>query len=77
MSQTCTDPKSGDVCEMDYGFDVWLTSDQIPGLEEHQAFSKNYLAAQGLDASNPQLQGTMRQFMARIRTRRKRLQGRR
>src|SRR5579862_3756907 len=64
MSQTWTDPKYGDVCEMDYGFDVWLTSDQIAGVDERQAFSKNYLAAQGLDVSNPQLQGMMRQFMA-------------
>lgn len=64
MSQTCTDPKSGDVCEINYGFDVWLTSDQIPGIEERQTFSKNYLAAQGLDANNPQLRGTMSQFMA-------------
>jgi hypothetical protein len=64
MSQTCTDPKNGDVCEMDYGFDVWLTNDQIAGTDERQTFSKNYLAAQGLDANNPQLQGMMRQFMA-------------
>lgn len=64
MSQTCTDPKNGDVCEMDYGFDVWLTNDQIPGLDERQTFSKNYLAAEGLDPNNPQLQGMMRQFMA-------------
>ena len=64
MSKTCTDPKDGDICEMDYGFDLWLTSDQIAGLDERQSFSKNYLAAQGLDPSSPQVQGMMRQFMA-------------
>lgn len=64
MSRTCTDPKSGDICEMDYGFDVWLTGDQIPGIDERETFNQKYLAAQGLDASNPQLQGMMQQFMA-------------
>jgi hypothetical protein len=64
MSRTCTDPKSGDICQMDYGFDVWLTGDQIPGVDERQTFDKNYLAAQGLDPSNPRLQGMMSQFMA-------------
>jgi hypothetical protein len=75
MSQTCTDPKNGDICEMDYGFDVWLTSDQIPGIDERQTFSKNYLTAQGLDASNPQLQGMVRQFMAPYADNLKQLQG--
>jgi len=75
MSQTCTDPKNGDICEMDYGFDVWLTSDQISGIDERQTFSKNYLTAQGLDASNPQLQGMVRQFMAPYADNLKQLQG--
>jgi hypothetical protein len=64
LSQTCTDPRSGDVCEIDYGFDVWLTSDQIAGSDERKAFTQKYLAAQGLDANNPQLRGMMQQFMA-------------
>ncbi len=64
LSQTCSDPQSGDICEIDYGFDVWLTSDDIQGVDERNTFTKSYLSAQGLDASNPQIQGMMQQFMA-------------
>jgi hypothetical protein len=64
LSQTCTEPKTGDVCDIDYGFDLWLTADDIPGTAERAAFTQKYLAAQGLDPNNPQLQGLMQQFMA-------------
>ncbi len=64
MAQSCTDTQTGDVCEMDYGFETWLTSDEIPGEAERTSFQKQYLTAQGLDPNNPQLQGMMRQMMA-------------
>jgi hypothetical protein len=64
LSQTCADPQTGDICEIDYGFDVWLTSDDIPGVDERKTFTKNYLSAQGLDPSNPQIRGMAQQFMA-------------
>lgn len=64
LSQTCTDTQSGDVCEIDYGFDTWLTTDDVAGTEERNAFVKKYLQAQGLDPNNPQLQRTVQQFMA-------------
>jgi hypothetical protein len=64
LSQTCTDQKTGDVCEMDYGFDTWLTQDALPGVAERKAFEQKYLAAQGLDPNNPRLQHTVEQFMA-------------
>jgi hypothetical protein len=64
LSQTCTDQKTGDVCEMDYGFETWLTQDAIPGAGQRTAFARKYLAAQGLDPSDPQLQRTVAQFMA-------------
>lgn len=64
LSQTCTDQKTGDVCEIDYGFETWLTDDAIPGVEERHAFQQKYLAAQGLDPNNPRLQHTVEQFMA-------------
>ncbi|HET9107754.1 MAG TPA: hypothetical protein VFN79_11240 [Steroidobacteraceae bacterium] len=64
LSQTCTDKQTGDVCELDYGFETWLTRDAIPGVEEQAAFERKYLAAQGLDANNPRLQGAVGQFMA-------------
>lgn len=75
MSQTCTDTQTGDVCEMDYGFDAWLTTDEIPGTDERNAFTRQYLQAQGLDPNNPQLQRTVRQFMAPYADQLKQLQG--
>ena len=64
LSQTCTDVQTGDVCEIDYGFQTWLTEDAIPGSGERSAFMRKYLVAQGLDPANPRLQPTMQQFMA-------------
>jgi hypothetical protein len=64
LSQTCADAQTGDVCEIDYGFDVWLTEDDLPGAAERRSFTQKYLAAQGLDRNNPQLRGMAQQFMA-------------
>ena len=75
LSQTCTDTKTGDVCEMDYGFETWLTTDDIPGADERNAFAKKYLQAQGLDPNNPQLQHTVAQFMAPYADQLKQLRG--
>jgi hypothetical protein len=64
ISQTCTDRKTGDVCELDYGFDVWLTSDAIPGADEERSFLQNYLKAQGLDQDNPAFNSAMQQMLS-------------
>ncbi len=64
LSQTCTDKQTGDVCEIDYGFETWLTQDAIPGVGQRNAFERKYLAAQGLDPNSPQLQRAVGQFMA-------------
>jgi len=74
LTQSCTDTHTGDVCEFDYGFDSWLTSDDIPGTDERTTFTKNYLTAQGLDPTNAQVQGAMRQFMAPYMDQMKQLQ---
>lgn len=75
LTQSCTDTQTGDVCEFDYGFDSWLTTDDVAGTDERNAFTKNYLAAQGLDPTNPQLQSAMQQFMAPYMDQLKQLQG--
>lgn len=75
LTQSCTDTQTGDVCEFDYGFDSWLTTDDIPGAGERRTFEQSYLTAQGLDPTNPQLQGTMQQFMAPYMDQLKQLQG--
>lgn len=76
LSQTCTDTQTGDVCEINYGFDTWLTTDEIPGTGERNAFTKKYLQAQGLDPNNPQLQHNVATFMAPYAGQLKQLQGR-
>ena len=75
MSQTCTDTQTGDVCEVDYGFETWLTADEIPGVDERSAFVRKYLQAEGLDPNNPQLQRSVTQFMAPYAAALKQLQG--
>ncbi len=75
LSQTCTDSRTGDVCEINYGFEVWLTPDAIPGGDERTAFMKKYLAAEGLDPNNPRLQHTVERFMAPYAGELKQLQG--
>lgn len=75
LTQSCTDTQTGDVCEFDYGFDSWLTTDDVAGSDERNTFTKNYLAAQGLDPTNPQLQSAMQQFMAPYMDQLKQLQG--
>ena len=64
MSQTCAAiRRTGDVCEMVYGFDVWLTSDAIAGSEDRHAFEQAYLRKMGLDQLNPATQGAVWRFM--------------
>jgi hypothetical protein len=75
LSQTCTDTQTGDVCEFDYGFEAWLTTDEIPGAGERAAFERRYLAAEGLDPNNPQLQRSVRQLMAPYAGELKQLEG--
>ncbi|HWW20980.1 MAG TPA: hypothetical protein VNZ06_09260 [Steroidobacteraceae bacterium] len=64
MSQTCTDKKTGDICEMVYGFDIWMTQDPLEGTADKRAFQKAYLTKMGLDANSPQIKGIAQQFMA-------------
>jgi hypothetical protein len=64
MSQTCTDKKTGDVCELVYGFDIWLTPDQLEGVAAKQAFQKAYMTKLGLSLDSPQMKGIVQQFMA-------------
>jgi hypothetical protein len=64
MSQTCTNKKTGDVCEMVYGFDVWLSADQLEGVGDKSAFQRAYMTKMGLDLNGPQLKGITQQFMA-------------
>ena len=64
MTQTCTDKQTGDICEMVYGFDVWLTSDELAGANDRRAFQRAYMKKLGLDENNPAVKGAAQQFLA-------------
>lgn len=40
IGQTCTNRETGDVCELRYAFDVWLTPDPIAGFSEQREFQQ-------------------------------------
>jgi hypothetical protein len=63
MTQTCTDKQSGDVCELVYGFDVWLTGDELAGAGDRRAFQRAYMKKLGLDENNPAAKGAAQQFL--------------
>jgi hypothetical protein len=64
LTQTCTNRKTGDVCDFVYGFDTWLTEDTPAGLADQRAFQKTYMTKMGLDPNAPAFKGVMQQFMA-------------
>jgi hypothetical protein len=48
MTSSCTNKETQEVCDMQFGFDTWLTSDKIAGYDERDAFTKAYLQKIGL-----------------------------
>lgn len=53
MTQSCKLKDSGDICEMSYSFDVWLTQDDLPGLADRKAFQADYQRKLGLTGASP------------------------
>lgn len=51
LTQTCTNPDSGDACEFVVRIDTWLTQDGIAGVDEEHAFRDAYDRKMGLDAA--------------------------
>ena len=64
MTQSCTNPDTGDSCDLLIGMDTWLTQEQIAGLEDRRAFQQAYLRKLGLEDAGPMVQKQMRQFLA-------------
>jgi hypothetical protein len=66
MTRSCTNKETGDVCDFAFVMDAWLTQDQIPGLDEHQAFETAYRTKLGLNDERTVLvaQKQLRQFLA-------------
>jgi hypothetical protein len=64
MTESCTNPDTGDSCDFQIAMDAWLTQDQIAGLEDRRAFQKAYIHKLGLDESDALVQAQMRRFLA-------------
>jgi len=76
MTQTSTCKDSGDVCEITYGFDTWLTPDTLPGTDEQRAFQQRYLKQIGMDTESVMsMMGGMSSMMGPYADMMKQLQG--
>jgi hypothetical protein len=64
MTESCSNPDTGDSCDFQIAMDAWLTQDQIAGLEDRRAFQRAYLRKLGLDGSDALVQAQMRRFLA-------------
>jgi hypothetical protein len=65
LTQSCTDPSTGDTCDMLFLFDSWLTQETLPGAEDRKAFAEEYAKKTGLTAADTALvQQRMKQFLA-------------
>jgi hypothetical protein len=64
LTESCTNPDTGDSCDFQIAMDAWLTQDQIAGIEERRGFQKAYLHKMGLDDSNALVQPQLRRFLA-------------
>jgi hypothetical protein len=53
LTQSCKVKDSGDVCQLSYSFDVWLTQDDLPGLADRTTFQSDYQRKLGLKGSTP------------------------
>jgi hypothetical protein len=65
MTQSCANPDTGDVCDMQYAFDTWLTNDEVAGYEDRTAFDKAYVAklGMGMGAGGAEMQATVMRMM--------------
>ena len=52
FTQTSTCKDTGNVCEITYGFDSWLTSDTLPGTDEQRAFQQRYMKQMGFTSES-------------------------
>jgi hypothetical protein len=65
LTQSCRNAETGDVCDLVFNLDTWLSQDQIAGLDDRRAFQMAYLQKLGLtDRNNALVLKQMRQFLA-------------
>jgi hypothetical protein len=64
LTQSCSNPQTGDVCDFLFTLDSWLTQDQIAGLDDRKAFEESYRKRLGLGDPNSPMQKQLAQFLA-------------
>jgi hypothetical protein len=66
MTQSCTNPDTGEVCDTVVAIDSWLTADTVPGVNDRRAFTLAYAKKLGMDdAMQNMFSGQMATYMAR------------
>jgi hypothetical protein len=65
LTQSCSNPDTGDTCDFVIGMDTWLTQEEIAGLEDRRAFQSAYLHKLGLDAGGGlEMQAQIKRILA-------------
>jgi len=65
MTQSCTNPDTGDTCDFVIGMDAWLTEEQIAGFDDKRAFETAYAHKMGFDeAGGLAMQAQVRRLLA-------------
>src|SRR5450631_4893283 len=64
MTQSCKNKETGDSCDMIFGFDTWLTQDEIAGTGDIRAFRTAYNKKLGLDEVSGAVSAQMQQYLA-------------
>jgi hypothetical protein len=63
LTQHCTSAQPSQECEVAYSFTTWLTTDDIPGLEERASFQRRYAIELGLAQTSLVASDQLGQFL--------------
>jgi hypothetical protein len=64
LTQRCTSHDPSQACELAYSFDVWLSREGIPALEDRRTFQRRYLTRLGLADSSAATSAQFGQYLA-------------
>ncbi len=65
LTSSCTNTETHEVCDMQFGFDTWLTGDRIEGLEDRTAFTQAYMKKIGFTGeAGAEMAKAVQQMMA-------------
>lgn len=67
LRQSCTDPQSGNTCDITWLMETWL-AEQVPAEQEVRAFRENFAVAMGLDDVSRQVEGPAQGLLSMFAT---------